>query len=420
MADVRPFPALHYNLTAVDSLSAVTAPPYDVIDDEERQKLLQHSPFNVVEIDLPKASGEGSDPYQHAADTLEEWVLSGVLSKDRDPTIWALTQEYEAPDGTTHTRNGILARVRVTDYGPGQIRPHERTQPGPKQDRLDLTRATRYNLSPIFSLTSKDAWPQVAPETETEPWAEVTDGEGTTHRLWPVKDPVVHAAVAEVLVDAELLIADGHHRYETARTYMAEVPGEGPQCFTLMALTGLDDPGLTVFPTHRMLSGLAGNPDIQDHLVNGISEAFDVEVTDLDGLDPEGMEGIGCFGFFNQTEGRYLRLRLRDPVALDQLMEGRSEAYRHLDAAILEKVVLQNVLGLSEEDVEAKRGIGYAKSIESALDSVSGGDYQAAFILRATPIEQVRAVAAAGETMPPKSTYFYPKLLSGMAFNPLS
>ena len=179
-----------------------------------------------------------ADPYQHAADTLEEWVLSGVLSQDRDPTIWALTQEYEAPDGTTHTRNGILARVRVTDYGPGQIRPHERTQPGPKQDRLELTRATRYNLSPIFSLASKDAWPQVAAQTETEPWAEVTDDEGTTHRLWPVKDPAVHAAVTEVLADAELLIADGHHRYETARTYMAEVPGEGA-CARTLSITQL-------------------------------------------------------------------------------------------------------------------------------------------------------------------------------------
>ena len=420
MADVRPFPALHYNLAAVNSLGAVTAPPYDVINDEERGKLLQHSPFNVVEIDLPKASGEGSDPYQHAADTLEEWRLSGVLTQDRDPKLWALTQEYAAPDGTTHTRNGILARVRVTDYGPGQIRPHERTQPGPKQDRLDLTRATRYNLSPIFSLTSKDAWPQVAAETEFDPWAEVTDNEGTTHRLWPIADPLVHAAVTEVLAEAELLIADGHHRYETARAYMAEVPGEGAQCFTLMALTGLDDPGLTVFPTHRLLSGLAGNPDIRDHLTNGLHEAFDVEATDLDGLDPAGMEGIGCFGYIDQTTGRYLKLRLKDPLGLDQLMEGKSEAYRHLDAAILEKVVLREILGLSEEDVEGKRGIGYAKSIESSMEMVEGGSYQAAFILRATPIEQVRAVAAAGETMPPKATFFYPKLLSGMAFNPLS
>jgi len=420
MADVRPFPALHYNLKAVGSMGSVTAPPYDVIDPSARRKLLQHSPFNVVEIDLPVATGEGSDPYQHAAETLDEWTLSGVLTQDRDPKLWALSQEYKAPDGTTHVRNGILARVRVTDYGPGQIRPHERTQPGPKQDRLDLTRATRYNLSPIFSLTSRDAWPQVAASTETEPWATVTDDEGTTHRLWPIDDPVVHAAVAEVLVDAELLIADGHHRYETARSYMAEVPGEGAQCFTLMALTGLDDPGLTVFPTHRLLSGLAGNPDIRDHLDNGLRATFDFEPTDLDGLDPAGMEGIGCFGYADQTTGRYFRIRLKDPLALDELMEGRSEAYRHLDAAILEKVVFSEMLGMSEADVEAKKGLTYAKSIEASLRLLDEGSCQAAFILRATPIEQVRAVAAAGETMPPKSTYFFPKLLSGMVFNPLS
>lgn len=420
MAEIQPFPALHYNLDAVGSLAAVTAPPYDVIDGAERQKLLQHSPFNVVEIDLPVATGEGSDPYMHAAETLQEWTLNGVLIQDRSPKFWALSQEYTAPDGTSHTRNGILARVRVTDYGPGRIRPHERTQPGPKQDRLDLTRATRHNLSPIFSLTSRDAWPEVAASTAAEPWATVTDDEGTTHRLWPIADPAVHAAVTEVLADAELLIADGHHRYETARTYMAEVPGEGPQCFTLMALTGLDDPGLTVYPTHRLLSGLAGNPDIRDHLANGLREAFDFEPTDLDGLDPARMDGIGCFGYADQSTGQFFQIRLKDPGRLDQLMAGRSEAYRHLDAAILEKVVFGELLGMSEADVEAKKGLTYAKSIDASLALLDEGKCQAAFILRATPIEQVRAVAAAGETMPPKSTYFFPKLLSGMAFNPLS
>ena len=420
MADVQPFPALHYNLAAVGSLGSVTAPPYDVIDPAQRAELLQRSPFNVVELDLPEATGEDSDPYVHAGETIEEWSLSGILTQDRAPTLWALTQDYTAPDGSLHTRNSILARVRVTDYGPGRIRPHERTQPGPKQDRLDLTRATRYNLSPIFSLTSRDAWPHVAGSTAGEPWAEVSDEERTTHRLWPIEDPDVHAAVAGELAEAELLIADGHHRYETARTYMAGIPGEGAHCFTLMALTGLDDPGLTVFPTHRLLSGMADSPDLRDRLDRGIREAFELSETDRDGLDPAGEESVGCFGFADGSTGRCYRLRLRDPARLDHLMEGRSDAYRTLDAAILEKVVLQEMLGMSEEDVEAKRGIGYAKTIDDALGRLDDGGCQAAFILRATPIEQVRAVAAAGETMPPKSTYFFPKLLSGMAFNPLS
>jgi uncharacterized protein (DUF1015 family) len=418
MADVQPLTALHYNLGSVGSLSAVSAPPYDVIDAAQRAELLQRSPFNVVEIDLPVAHDEGSDPYLHAAETLEEWTLAGILTRDRDPTMWALSQQYEGPDGVTRTRNGILARVGVDDYGPGRIRPHERTQPGPKQDRLDLTRATRHNLSPIFSLTTRDAWPHVADGLGEAPWAEVTDEDGTVHRLWPISDPAIHAAVSEELREAELLIADGHHRYETARAYRDEVPGEGPQNYTLMALTGLDDPGLTVFPTHRLLSGIR-DADLRDHFDRGLAENFEMEETDRDGLDPDGREGIGCFGYADARTGRLYRLALRNPDRLDSLMEGRSDAYRSLDAAILEKVVLDGILGLSEADVEAKRGIGYAKTIDESLSALDDGSHQAAFVLRATPVEQVREVAAAGETMPPKSTYFFPKLLSGMVFNPL-
>ena len=203
MADVQPLKALHYNLAAVGSLGDLTAPPYDVIDAEQRAALLARSPFNVVEIDLPQA-GEGSDPYTHAADTIEAWRLEGIVAPDREPALWALTQDYTAPDGSAHTRHAILARVRVEDYGPGRIRPHERTQPGPKQDRLDLTRATRHNLSPIFSLTSADAWPLVEPATADAPWGEVTDDDGTVHRVWRVADPEVHAAVAQELASAEL------------------------------------------------------------------------------------------------------------------------------------------------------------------------------------------------------------------------
>lgn len=414
-----PFTALHYDLSTVGSLAAVAAPPYDVIDAEERAELVGRSPFNVVELDLPEPSEPGGDRYLKAAETLEEWILAGVLTQDRMPTIWALTQDYTGPDGNSHRRHGLLARVRVTDYGPGLIRPHERTQPGPKQDRLDLTRATRYNLSPIFSLTTEDAWPVVEGSLEAEPWAEVVDEDGTVHRLWPLDDPAIHAAVTETLAGAELLIADGHHRYETARVYRDEIGGEGPHDYTLMALTGLDDPGLTVFPTHRLVSGGSNGPVDPDELAGRLADWFTVEETDRSGVDPEGMDGPGCFGYADGS-GRFLRLRLTDPGALDDLMAGRSEAYRTLDAAILEKVVLEGMLGMSEADVEAKDGIDYAKTVGAAVDAVGSGEAEAAFILRATPIEQVRAVAAAGETMPPKSTYFFPKLLSGMAFNPLS
>jgi uncharacterized protein (DUF1015 family) len=240
------------------------------------------------------------------------------------------------------------------------------------------------------------------------------------HRVWRVTDPAVHEAVAAELEPAELLIADGHHRYETARTYMEEVGGEGPHCFTLMAITGLADPGLTVFPTHRLLSGLAEDPERRQRLRDGLQEVFEVEDVDRERLDPGGEDGIGVFGFFDADEGAPRRLRLKDTAELDRLLDGKPEAYRRLDAVILETLVLKGVLGMSEENIAAKRGIGYSKSVPESLALLESGPYEAAFLLRPTPVEQVRAVADAGETMPPKSTYFFPKLLSGIVFNPLS
>ena len=418
MADVLPLTALHYDLSQVGSLGDVVAPPYDVIDAGMRAELVGRSPFNVVEMDLPEAP-DGADPYSHAAETLEEWTLQGVLTADREPSIWALTQNYVGPDGVSRQRRGLLARVRVTDYGAGEIRPHERTQPGPKEDRLRLTRATRHNLSPIFSLHPGDAWPAVEANVAAEPWGEATDADGTVNRVWRITDPETHEAVSRSLADAELLIADGHHRYETARVYAEEIGGDGPHRYTLMALTSLEDPGLTVFATHRLLSGLANDSAKQEALAAVIRERFEVEEVPVDALDPAGEAGVGVFGYIDSHFRKGFRLRLKDPDALAAEMPGRSEAYRALDAAILEKVVLEGALGMSAEDVEAKRGLGYVKDTAGAVAALDAG-YDAAFLLRPTPIEAVRAVAAAGETMPPKSTYFYPKLPTGIVFNPLS
>lgn len=417
MADVRPLKAVHYNLEAVPSLGDVVAPPYDVIDAEGRQALIGRSPFNVVELDLPEAPG-GGDPYEHAAQTLEEWTLQGILTADREDTLWALEQEYTGPDGARHTRRGFLARVRVTGYGPGLVRPHERTQPGPKEDRLKLTRATRHNLSPIFSLHTGQAWRLLAPGIAGEPWGEVTDDDGTVHRVWRIEDADVHRAVAAELADAELLIADGHHRYETARTYADEVGGEGGHRYTLMALVSLEDPGLTVFGYHRMLTDL-GDPAKQEALAAALREHFELEEVPLEALDPNGEEGVGVFGYADAHFRKGYRLRLKDMAAVDAALPDRSEPYRRLDAAILETLVLRGALGMSEADVEAKRGIAYTASAEEAIGAL-GERADAVFLMRPTPVEQVRAVAEAGETMPPKSTYFFPKLLTGLVFNPLS
>ena len=417
MADVQPLKALHYNLASVPSLADVTAPPYDVIDPGEREELLARSPFNVVEIDLPAAPA-GGDAYEHAAETLEEWTLQGVLVADREPAVWAMTQEYTGPDGAKRTRRGFLCRVRVVEYGPGGVRPHERTQPGPKEDRLRLTEATRHNLSPIFSLHEGDAWAHLEPHLDEEPWGEVSDAADTVHRIWRIADPAALEAITTELADSELLIADGHHRYETARTYAESIGGEGPHNYTLMCLVSLDDPGLTVFGNHRLLGDL--DSGAQERLANGIREHFEVEEVGDRDLDPAGAEGVGVFGYIDAHFRRPFRLRLRGTEIIDEVLGDKSEAYRRLDAAILEELILKRTLGMSTDDIAAKRGIGYAKSLDAARGVLEDGTYQAAFLMRPTPVEQVRAVAAAGETMPPKSTFFFPKILTGLVFNPLS
>ena len=416
MAEVRPLRALHYSLDAVSSLADVLAPPYDVIDAGIRRELLGRSPFNVVEIDLPEGPG-GRDQYEHAAETLEAWTLQGVLQADREEAFWALEQEYEGPDGSKHTRRGFLCRVRVTDYGPGLVRPHERTQPGPKEDRLRLTEATRHNLSPIFSLHEGNAWPHLASSCEGEPWGEAQDANGTTNRVWRVSDPAAIEAVSGELRDSELLIADGHHRYETARTYADAVGGEGEHRYTLMALVSLEDPGLTVFGYHRLLTDI-GDPAKQEALAQALREHFEIEEVSLEELDPAGEEGTGVFGYADAHFKRGYRLRLKDSAAVHAELDGFSDAYKNLDAAILETLILRGALDMTPQDVEAKRGIAYTASADEAIGRLGNGA-DAIFLMRPTPVEDVRAVAAAGETMPPKSTYFYPKLPTGLVFNPL-
>jgi uncharacterized protein (DUF1015 family) len=426
MAEVLPFNALHYHLGKVGSLDAVAAPPYDVIDAGQRAALLQRSPYNAVAIDLPKPfdpadpdSEPSGDPYAEAMVRIQQWRSDGALVQDEAPSIWALTQDYVAPDGNSYSRNGILARVRVEDYESGAVRPHERTHPGPLLDRLELTRASGYNLSPIFSLSTEDAWPLVAPSLSDQPWGEARDEDGTVNRLWKVDDPAVHQAVTECLAGAQLLIADGHHRYETARAFRDEVGGEGPHNYTLMSLTGLDDPGLTVFPTHRLLSGFVDNPEKQQRLGNGLRELFEVEEISREQIDPGGEDGVGVFGLYDSFHKRAFRLRLKDVAELDRRLEGKPEAYRRLDSAILETLVLKGLAGMSDHDIDERDGLEYAKSVPAALAMVDEGGYDVAFIQRPVPVEQVKAVAETEENMPPKSTYFFPKVMTGFAFNPV-
>jgi uncharacterized protein (DUF1015 family) len=414
MAQVKPLDTLRYEPSAVGSLEAVIAPPYDVIDEELRAQLLAQSPFNVVEIDLPRAPG-GGDPYQHAEETFEEWRRQSIVVQESEPAFWGLRQDYTAPDGSSRTRTGFFARVRVEDYGPGRIRPHERTHPGPKEDRLRLTRATRANLSPIFSLFGDPSGAaRAALDEPAEPFAVADDHEGTKNTLWRIEGT---ESLQSALAEAELLIADGHHRYETARVYAEEVGGEGPHRYVLMYLVALEDPGLLIFPTHRLLTGLKDDSAKQEAIRDAVKRDFEIEEVSRDELEPApGGTGVQL-GYMDSFHKQPYRLTLKDQSIADAALEGKPEPYRRLDTAVLESIVLKGALGMTEDDISHLNGLAYSKNFDDAYDRVESGRADAGFFMRATPVEQVQEVAAEGESMPPKSTYFFPKVPTGLIFN---
>jgi uncharacterized protein (DUF1015 family) len=316
--------------------------------------------------------------------------------------------------------------VRVEDYGAGRIRPHERTHPGPKEDRLRLTRATRANLSPIFSLFSDPgnaAWGALQPHVRTSrPFGEHTDADGTTSRLWRVADPNAIETAVEAVAASELLIADGHHRYETARAYAEEVGGEGPHRWVLMCLVALEDPGLTVFPTHRLVAGLKDDPARQEALADAIRRDFHVEPLDDErALQPDpAPDGHVRIGYIDAHFKRPFLLTLKDPGAAEAAMPGRAAPYRRLDTAVLEALILKGPLGMTDASIDHLDGLSYARDFDQALAQIHTGAADAAFFMGATPIAHVQEVAAAGESMPPKSTYFFPKVPTGLVFNPLA
>jgi uncharacterized protein (DUF1015 family) len=418
MARIEPLHAVRYETRTAGALENLVSPPYDVIDETMRTELTAKSPFNIVDVDLP-VDEAGGDPYAKATNTYEAWLQQGILTKEREPTVWVMRQQFRVGDETLN-RTGFFARVRVEDYGRGRIRPHERTHPGPKEDRLRLTRATRANLSPIFSLFHDEgaaAGAVLEAVAEGEPFCTLVDADGIADRLWRMADPDVIAKLQGALADAELLIADGHHRYETARVYAEEIGGEGDHRYVLMFLCSMEDPGMVILPTHRLLTDVK-DPAKQEALADALKRDFELEPIEHSDLEPPAGDRP-AFGYVDAHFKQAFRATLKDQAIADAALEGKPEAYRHLDTAVLEALILRGTLGMSEDDISHLNGLAYSKDSDDALDAVLTGRADCAFFLRGTPIEQVRAVAAEGETMPPKSTFFYPKIPTGLLVNPL-
>ncbi len=418
MADVRPLRAVHYDPQRAGDMQDLVAPPYDVIDEAGRRELQARSEYNAVGIDLPV----GDDPYGDAARTYEQWKADGILVRDETPAFWVLAQDYVGPDGKARTRTGVFGRVKVTEYGAGRIRPHERTHPGPKEDRLRLTRATKANLSPIFVLHDDPETlvaKAIEATTQTAPWATTTDADGTENRLWRLDDERAIEAVTQALEPAELLIADGHHRYETARVYAEEVQTDAAG-YVLACLVALQDPGLTVFPTHRLLSGL--DEDRRTKLRESLAKDWTLEKIELDALEPPEQTGEPIvLGLLDAGHQQPWKVTLKDPATADAAIPDRSAAYRRLDTAVLEALLLKGALGLTDDDIDHKHGLDYSRTTDEARAKVLDEDdpTQAALFTGAVPVALIRDVAAAGEVMPPKSTFFHPKVPTGLLFHPL-
>lgn len=405
VADVRPFRAITFRQEMAGPLGDLLSPPYDVQGPEERARYLAASPHNAVHLDLPEV------PYEEVRAVIDRWLAEGVLEQSDRPIMIAWTQTFALPDGSRRERRTLLGAVRLEPYEARVVRPHERTHAGPKEDRLRLTRAVRANLSPVFGLypdPEGSAW--AAARVSGPPWAELTDPDGVVHRLWRLDDPTALDAIAAALRDRWILIADGHHRYETALAYREErVREEGddpsaPYQRVMMGLTSLDDPGLVVLPTHRLLS----------RWPEGAGSAFDRHaVDDLDALvaalaaADEGRAAVGLV----TPEGHWL---LTADVAPDA-----SPAER-LDVAMIERLLLVPDLGADQAALAHDGELTYTKDAAEAAALVDSGEVAAALVMRPIPKPAVAAVSESGETMPQKSTYFFPKLLTGAAFHSLT
>jgi uncharacterized protein (DUF1015 family) len=424
MAVITPFRPLHYDPAVVGDIVQVVAPPYDVISDAYRDRLYQRSPYNVVRLIL----NPESDPYAAAARELAAWRRSGALVCDAAPAVCFYVENFRLPGGGMRERAGIMAAVRLEAFSSGRIRPHERTFARAKEDRMRLLRACRTNLSPIFGLYAGrphalDPLRRIA--TQRRPDIDLRDDTDEQHRVWFITETPAIDAVAAALADAELVIADGHHRYETALTYRDELHAAGqrdpnaPHDAILMYLTSVSDPGLVILPTHRVLHQLpAGSPS---DLPGRLRAWFRVQVF------PRSAQaafmnavraGHGRFGLVLRDHEDLMLASVEDEAGVAQRLAALAPAVRVLDVAMLDTVVLRGVVGI-DCTAEAQAGrLSYTHDDASAFRAVEAGA-AAAFLINPPSISEMLAVCEAGETMPEKSTYFFPKLLSGLVFRPL-
>ena len=434
MVEVCSFRGWRFDVAQVGDLSDVVTPPYDVIDSKQQDALFKQHPCNFIRLELNREEPGDATPetkYERAAGFWKHWRLDGIMRQEPEDAIYVYSQEFEW-EGQKHVRGGFLARVRLEEFGTGNVFPHEQTLSGPKADRLNLIRATKANLSPIFGLYPDESGSvqQILDDTcLTLTPSIATDHLGVIHRTWVVTDHNVISRVKAGLRDLPVFIADGHHRYETALNYRRELQASGKlnddmgaPNFVMMMLVGMQDPGLQILPTHRLVSGL---PDITaDQLQECLATCCEVErlgtgdqaardAWDLIEIDG----GQNVFAFGTAADNNWLLARVTDTSPMARLASEHSETWQSLGVSLLHKLLLEDLI-FRKFGGDPK--FQYVHRVDETTAALKAKSHQLACLVAPATIDDVSEIAAARETMPPKSTYFYPKLLSGLVVNSLT
>ena len=430
MADIRAFRGYRYDLGQVGALSDVICPPYDVIDTALQQHLYESSPYNAVRVELTQEQPGDDDidnKYVRAGRALKEWIGANVLRQDTARSLYVLEQTFEV-EGQTFTRRGFLARVRLEPFGTGNIFPHEQTFSGPKADRLKLYQSTAFNISPIFGLypdDSNEVFGKIESIIRNAPPTEAHDHLGVVNKLWVITDTHTVSQLIGLLGPKPVFIADGHHRYETGLKYLEEeraagdvADDEAPQNFCLMMLVSMGDPGLIIQPTHRLLSGL---PDLTIERLKTLLLA-DFELV-CECVDPaicwehvQLEDSQSVLGFGSVDDGVWIAVKLRDSARMDALAPDASPEWRSLAVSILHKLVIDELLVRTSGVTPTCR---YVHQLSEVTEAVKAKSCQLACLVPPCGMEHVESIAGSREKMPQKSTYFYPKIPTGLVFHSL-
>ncbi|MFH1835287.1 MAG: DUF1015 domain-containing protein [Methanobacteriota archaeon] len=424
MVDLKPFSGVRYNQKLAGDLAGVVSPPHDVIGKEEQNNLYDSSPYNIVRLILGKSlpgDGEDSNQYTRASELLAEWIDEGILVRDREPAIYAYEQEFSLDNGVRKKQLGFIGLVRLEPFEKGVILPHERIISKMKEDRLNLMKECHANMSLIITaysdkegVTSKLLSEGAANEPEIE-----VSFDGVVHRIWMISDPHVLKTFREFFADKKLYIADGHHRYTTALEYHKKFDGTEKSAYMMMFMLNMEDDGVTILPAHRVLKAIDGFD--AEKLKEKLSQYFEVQVYPRDDLetffkDLDAGSKDNFFGMYSRNGSMYL-LKLKDQSVMDSFGDELPAVWRKMDVIILHSLILNKILGLDWNEYAQREDLIFIKERQKALDLVDSHKFQVAFFLNPTRMQQVKEAAKQGERMPQKSTYFYPKPLSGLVIH---